>query len=430
MQLIEAKEQNRRRLSLALATLSLLGVAASKPAAADNAPGDWMFDSGLLFYKEAGGRVQVIEPAVNATLNLGDGRTLSAGFVVDSLSGATPNGAAPAATPQTFAQPSGRGKTYTTAPGATPLDHTFEDTRFAGDLGYLFPLSSNGKLGVGLSGSKEYDFTSVGANAHYTLDLNQKNTTLSAGAAFEYDLVDPVGHAPVPLTMMVDAVKDGGSSKSKNVKDILLGLTQVLGPKGLLQLNYSLSLSNGYETDPYKILSVVDSNAVPQYYVYEKRPGSRTKHALFGEYKRFVFGHDVVDFSYRYFTDSWGVRAHTADLAYRWNFSERKSLEPSVRFYAQRQADFYHAALFNGQDTTIDYASADPRLGAFNAWTGGLRYGQVLANGQELSVRVEYYKQFSRVAGVPQQAATALSQFNLAPDLSAVNISFGYRFNW
>ncbi len=144
-----------------------------------------------------------------------------------------------------------------------------------------------------------------------------------------------------------------------------------------------------------------------------------------------MFDRDVVDFSYRYFTDSWGVRAHTADPGLiAGTFSERKSLEPSVRFYTQTAADFYHAALFTDEDATVDNASADPRLGAFNAWTGGLRYGQVLANGHELSVRVEYYKQFGKVAGVPQQAATALSQFNLAPDLSAVNISFGYRFNW
>ncbi len=149
--------------------------------------------------------------------------------------------------------PSPRGAARPTPrrPEPTPLDRSFpEDTRFAADLGYLFPLSSNGHLGVGLSGSKEYDFTSVGANAHYTLDLNQKNTTLSAGAAFEYDSSDPVGGIPLPLTMMVNAVKAGGSSKSKNVKDILLGVTQVLGPRGLLQFNYSLSLSSGYQTDP------------------------------------------------------------------------------------------------------------------------------------------------------------------------------------
>jgi len=31
---------------------------------------------------------------------------------------------------------------------------------------------------------------------------------------------------------------------------------------------------------------------------------------------------------------------------------------------------------------------------------------------------------------VPAQAATALSQFNLTPNLSAVTVTLGYRFNW
>ncbi|MDB5987187.1 MAG: hypothetical protein JWR16_2240 [Nevskia sp.] len=430
MQLNDAKPQNLARMRLVAATLGLLGVTTVRPVAADDDTRKWTFDNGLLFYKENGGRVQAIEPVVNAAVDLGNDRTLSMGLVLDSLTGATPSGAAPAVTPQTFSSPSGRGKTYTIAPGATPLDNTFKDTRFAATLGYLFPLNNLSKLGVGLSGSKEYDFTSVGANTHYSLDLNQKNTTLNAGLSFEYDQVDPVGHVPIPLTMMVDAVKTGGTTKTKNVKDVLLGVTQIIDPQSLLQFNYSLSLSNGYETDPYKILSVVDSNAQPQYYVYEKRPDSRTKHALFAEYKRFVFGHDVADLSYRFFIDSWGVRAHTVDLSYRWNFSQRQYLEPNARFYTQTAADFFHAALFTGEDASVSNASADPRLGAFNAWTGGLKYGQVLGNGNELSVRVEYYKQFSKVAGVPDQAATALSQFNLAPNLSAFNVSLGYRFNW
>ena len=430
MQLNDAPSPNALRLRLAAATLGLLGVTTARPAAADDEPRKWTFDNGLLFYKESGGRVQVIEPVVNAAVDLGNDRTLSAGLVLDSLTGATPNGAAPAATPQTFSSPSGRGKTYTTAPGATPLDNTFHDTRFAADLGYRFALTPTGKLGFGLHGSKEYDFTSVGANTQYALDLNQKNSTLNAGLSFEYDQVDPVGHAPIPLTMMVNAIKTGGASKSKNVKDGLIGITQIIDPQSLLQFNYSLSLSNGYETDPYKILSVVDSNAQPQYYVYEKRPDSRTRHAFYAEYKRFVFNRDVADLSYRYFIDSWGVRAHTVDLSYRWNFSNNKYLEPTGRFYTQTAADFYHVALFTGEDSSVHDASADPRLGAFNAATGGLKYGQVLGNGNELSLRVEYYKQFSKVTDVPVQAATALSQFNLTPDLSAINLSVGYRFNW
>lgn len=433
---VQAADASRRRKQLVAATLSLLGMAAGNPAHAE--PLKWTIDSGLLYYKEGGGRVQAIEPVVNGTVDLGGERLLSAGVVLDTLSGATPNGAAPWSQPQTFTSPSGKGKSYTIAPGDTPLDPTFKDTRIAGNLGYRFPLTDVSKLQVGLNGSKEYDFLSAGANALYAYDLNEHNTTLSAGLGFEFDRLNPVGGAPNPLTRRVNAPigedNDGeglsGPSKSKNVKDVLVGITQVIDPSSLVQFNYSLSLSNGYETDPYKFLSVVDETAQPLYYVYEKRPGSRTRHAFYAEYKRSLFGRDSIDLSYRFFTDSWGIRSHTADVAYRWNISLRSYLEPSARYYKQSAADFYKPALFSGEDTTIDYASADPRLGDFSAVTGGLKYGHLLGNNQEFSVRLQAYKQFATTTHVPGQAAAALSAFDLSPNLSAVMLSIGYRFNW
>lgn len=429
-------EAAKRRKQLAAATLSLLGISGAGPASAE--PLKWTIDSGLLYYKEGGGRVQAIEPVVNGSVDLGNDRLLSAGVVLDTLSGATPNGATPWSQPQTFTSPSGKGKAYTIAPGETPLDPTFKDTRIAGNLGYRWPLTEVSKLQVGLNGSKEYDFLSAGANALYAYDLNERNTTLSAGLGFEFDRINPVGGAPDPLGLRVNApigeANDGegrsGPSKSKNVKDLLVGVTQVIDARSLVQFNYSLSLSNGYETDPYKFLSVVDDSAEPLYYVYEKRPGSRTRHAFFAEYKRSLFGRDSVDLSYRYFTDNWGIRSHTANLAYRWNLSERSYLEPSARYYKQVQADFYRTALYSGEDATVGNASADPRLGAFSAVTGGLKYGHLIGNNQEVSVRLQAYKQFAKTTNLPAQAADALSAFDLSPNLSAVMLTIGYRFNW
>jgi hypothetical protein len=56
------------------------------------------------------------------------------------------------------------------------------------------------------------------------------------------------------------------------------------------------------------------------------------------------------------------------------------------------------------------YASADFRLGNFDATTFGIKYGRDTAEGNEWSVRAEYY----------QQSGTA--------DLRAVIVQFGYRF--
>jgi Protein of unknown function (DUF3570) len=432
---VQLKRPASKRRGLTAATLGLLGAAAAPaPAQAQldvelpsEQPGkQWEFDTGLLLYSEADGRVQAVEPVVNARYNLGDERVLSTRFVIDTLTGASPNGATPASTPQTFSSPSGRGS-FTADPNERPLDDSFKDTRFALSGDYLFPVGEDGKLSYGASASKEYDFLSAGANARYAHDFNQGNTTLSAGASFEADQLNPVGGVPVGLTQPEN--KDG-DKESKSVLDVVVGLTQVLDPQSLVQVNYSLSTSSGYHTDPYKILSVVDASGEPLRYVYELRPDSRTKHAAFLRYKRFVLARDVFDVSYRFMTDDWQVDSSTLDTTWRWNYSETSYLEPHLRWYTQSAADFYHVALDDGEETTVDFASADPRLGAFDGTTVGLKYGHTFASGSSWNARLEYYQQSGKRDGVPPQAAAGLSKFDYEPDLSAVMFTVGYRFKW
>jgi hypothetical protein len=410
-----------KRAKLTAATLSLLGAVA--PARAMQ---KWDFDTAVLLYAESDSRVMAVEPVVLGTYDLGNERLLTGKLVLDALTGASPNGATPASTPQTFSRPSGSGS-FTIDPNELPLDDTFKDTRVAASGGYQLPVGEDGTLDFGLNASTEYDFFSAGASTRYAHDFNQGNTTLSAGLSFESDTIDPVGGVPVPLA--APGSKDGASD-NKSVIDVVVGLTQVLDPMSLVQFNYSLSTSSGYHADPYKILSVVDANGEPLRYVYESRPDSRTKHALFARYKRFVRARDVVDVSYRFMTDDWGVASNTIDTLYRWNYSERSYLEPHLRWYGQGEADFYRAALDDGEETTVENASADPRLGAFDGYTFGLKYGHTFDSGNSWSVRAEYYQQAGKRAGIPAAAATGLDKFDLEPDLSAVMLTVGYRFKW
>jgi hypothetical protein len=424
---------------LAMATLGLLGATAAAPAAAqvDEVPAPeqqadkkWEFDTGMLVYSEADGRVQAAEPVLRATRTFDGDRQLSLKIVLDTLTGASPNGAAPASTPQTFTRPSGKG-TYTTAPGDTPLDDTFRDTRVALSGDYRLPAGQNGVFGYGLAASNEFDFLSAGGNVRYSHDFNQRNTTLSSGVSYEADELSPVGGTPVALSQMsAPGGGAGGGGETRGVTDFVLGLTQVLDPLSLVQFNYSLSASSGYHTDPYKILSVVGADGEPLRYVYESRPDARTKHALFARYKRFTFGRDVLDVSYRFMTDDWAVRSSTVDALYRWNLGDNSYLEPHLRWYAQSQAEFYRAALYDGEEAAVDYASADPRLGAFTGYTVGFKYGRTLPSGNSWSARLEYYQQAGDRAGVPAQAAAGLAKFDLEPDLSALMFTVGYRFKW
>ena len=115
--------------SLAAATCGLLGALPSAPVAAQEAK-DWDIDSSLLYYGEDNDRVKDVSLDISIRRALDEDRSFNLNFTVDSLTGATPNGAVPTNAVQTFTGASG-GDGYTVQPGEMPLDPTFLDTRIA-----------------------------------------------------------------------------------------------------------------------------------------------------------------------------------------------------------------------------------------------------------------------------------------------------------
>jgi Protein of unknown function (DUF3570) len=435
-----AQRKPRRQIggSVAAATCALLGPAATHTVVAQELQ-PWTFDSAVLYYGEADGRVQDLSVSALLSKELREDSLLTATMTVDALTGATPNGAAPSTSPQTFTRPSGR-DSYTVGAGATPLDDSFQDTRWAFSASYAWPLARLSKLSVGGSVSAEYDYTHVGVNANIARDFNNRNTTLSFGVALANDTISPVGGTPTALSPMLPANirgEDGGfkgPDQSKDVLDLLVGVTQVLNRHSLVQFNYSLTRSDGYMNDPYKILSVVDSvNGLPvagppgsglSRYLYESRPDTREKQSLFGLYKR-DFDGNVFDVSYRYMTDDWDIKSHTIDMHYRFRLGDSgKYLQPHLRFYSQTAANFYSTVLFDAVPVPL-FASADYRLGEFDAVTLGLKYGQPTRSG-EIDARLELYRQSGTPS--PGSAVGALTNLDLYPDLNAVIAQFSYKF--
>jgi len=406
----------------------------------------WQVDSSLLVYSESDSRVSAVEPIVALRKDLGDEHIFSMKMTLDTLTGASPNGALASKQTQTFTGPSGE-KTYTAAAGETPLDSSFKDTRGALNLNWEQPISANNRISVGGNFSKEYDFTSLGLNAALAHDFNNKNTTLSFGVGYEADQINPVGSTPVEFSPIArteedddDVKKEKRGNESKNVLDLLLGVTQVINRHWLTQLNYSYGTSNGYHSDPYKVLSVLDDQGnlivhpfgnIDNWYVYESRPDSRIRSSLYWANKIHLT-EDVIDFSYRYYTDDWGIDSHTLDLRYRYEFAGNMYLEPHARWYKQSAADFYQLYIAqstqtSGSNINLDYASADPRLAELTGMTFGLKYGIELSKSSEFNIRVEQYTQKYKVNS---SDLPALSGLDLAPDMKAMTISFGYTFEF
>jgi hypothetical protein len=425
--------------ALAAATCTLLGTTSVEPVQAQEEPG-WDFNTSLLYYAEADDRVQDLSLKTLSRRTFVDDRYLGLGLTVDALTGATPNGALPQSVAQTFTKPSGK-NTFTTSPGEFPIDDSFRDTRVAVTADWSQPLGRLYTVSGGISGSFEYDYLHMGINGKLSRDFNNRNTTLSGGFALASDELDPVGGAPVGLTQMPNVGQLGprNSTESKDVLDLVFGVTQVISRNFLVQVNYSYSDSSGYLTDPYKILTLVDAvsgdpvpvvPSVPEdvgpshVNFYEHRPDSRTKHSLYTQGKYYMGG-KVLDASYRYMTDDWEIDSHTIDLHLRFPLGDTSYIEPHLRYYTQTAADFYRISLTDGEPLP-EFASADYRLADFDAITAGLKYGWKTPGGNDMSLRLEYYGQSGNVSR--GELIGSQADRDAYPDMDAVIFQYSYHF--
>ncbi|KAA1175713.1 DUF3570 domain-containing protein [Marinobacter salinexigens] len=450
MQLINDKKNGKPvGRALATATCALLGVQATTTLAKDQ-PGEWDVETALLIYSETDDRVQAAEPVISATRNFDGDKKLNLKLVADTLTGASPSGATPSDLPQTFTRPSGSGS-YTVDAGEAPLDDSFKDTRVAVSGSWTAPLNRDYTYSVGAYGSREYDYLSTAVNGSLSRYLNNKNTTLTGGLSLGVDIVDPVGGAPVGLSRM--ALRDNKieaefdqefaatreSDDTKTLVDALFGVTQVINRRTLMQFNYGVSYSSGYLTDPYKILSVIDESAGANYggnligadgnpvYLYENRPDTRMKHSLYWQTKYMLDNGDVMDGSYRFMIDDWGITSHTIDLKYRWRLAN-SYLEPHFRYYMQSEADFYQRYLteseYNSGTPTVSEASADYRLGELTGMTFGAKWGYRLDEDRELAIRAEYMIQ----SNDGDEGFGKLTSHDLYPDTNAMWLQLSYNF--
>lgn len=438
----QAKKQlsgtpKRIRESLAIATCSLLA-STSQTVTAEEFQPPWEIDASLLIYEEKD-RVSALKPMLGLRKEIGDDEYLSIRLVADALTGASPNGAVPTDTPQTFTSPSGE-SSYTTQANETPLDDSFEDFRASISTEWEKPISETLKRIYGFNFSYEHDYTSLGLSSTFNKDLNHKHTTLTIGASVNFDRVRPEGSTPEGLTTMPttafpgppgddDDDEEEGAGESKNVGELMLGITQIINRHTLAQLNYSIGYSSGYLNDPYKIITVLENDGsgnlrtTDSPYLFENRPDKRIYQSVYWKGIHQLTNEDVINISYRYFWDDWDITSHTIDLRYRWEMGGGHYLQPHVRHYQQNAARFYRQTLVDGEENNIEHVSADYRLGDFTTKTIGLKYGIFFDSGAEINIRMETIQQRGETR--KSDAVGKLSNIDLYPDMDATIVQAG-----
>ena len=398
---------------------------------------DWLYDMAFMSYYEQDAmqqdRVSIVEPVLSITKQNDSDDFLSFELVYDALTGATPNGAAASSQIQNF-------NGYLVLPGYTPLDTRFKDTRTSINLSWMQPFDRMSRYQAGISYSAETDYKSIGSNYSYIQDINNKLTTLTLGLGISYDAVNPHGGFHDSFTSIFSSTPQtitsasGGTrgedgffpGKIKTTVDMIVGLTHVLNRYSLLNFNYGISQSEGYQTDPYKIISVVDGAGLPIDYVWENRPETRFKQTLKATMVSAI-GDDALHIDYRHYVDDWGVTADTYDIKYNMRVNEKFYIIPHFRYSQQTQADFFVAGLSQGQNSP-QFASADYRLGNMTSTTIGGMMGYKINPKMTITFNAD---QISQSGYVDSSGIVGDQQLNnLFPDLTMWAFTFGVKGKW
>lgn len=254
--------------------------------------------------------------------------------------------------------------------GASPRFHTtaashMSDDRVAADV-KVKRYFDHATVSAGVAYSTEHDYKSTAFSLSGTKSSDDNNTTLSAGIGYNQDKINPTNLVVV--------------NEKKRGLELQLGVTQVLTPLDIAQLNATYTEGVGYYSDPYK--------------TFDKRPRNRSTNVLLARWN-----HHLKDMgattraSYRYYTDTFGVKAHTLGLEVVKTYPNGWTVTPGVRYSTQSKADFYYDPPFPNGRTADGYYTSDQRLANMGSVTVGLKVSKQIDEESSIDFKLESYVQ-------------------------------------
>lgn len=305
-----------RPISTSALTAAVLALCSPRPSArADNSVAYYYED-----YSEENGRILVQTQSSSADQDLGPYAHIHLTGTIDAVSGATPTG-----------EPA--------PPGSEQVNMTDIHTRrkaWSGDFSYQL---GNINIDGGFADSREPDYVSRGWSLSTLTDFNQKNTTVRFGVAGTDDNVE-VFFLPEYLP--------------KRTNDAILGVTQLIDPLTVVTFNVTFGRATGYLSEPHKFVSKsieIFQNIFLLEDFGENSPNERNTGTAYASINRaFPNLHGALEGSYRFYSDTFGIVAHTLEADWFQHLGTRFILKPSVRFYQQTAAHFYY---YNLDDTSI-----------------------------------------------------------------------------
>jgi hypothetical protein len=146
---------------------------------------------------------------------------------------------------------------------------------------------------------------------------------------------------------------------------------------------------------------------------YEHLPDQRFKLPVGIRANYFLNDRIILRSSYRFYSDNWGVQAHTAELELPVKITPFFSVSPFYRYYTQTAADYF--APYAIHASTEKYYTSDYDLSAFNSSYAGAGFRYTPEKGvfglKHWNMMELRYGHYNRNNGLTSDMLTLNAQF-------------------
>ncbi|MCY1634972.1 DUF3570 domain-containing protein [Marinifilum sp. D737] len=302
-----------------------------------------------------------------------------------------------------------------------------KDARAHINMAYSHTLAKSGNAYSILGGfSSEYDVTSFNFGGSYTFNSEDQNRSLTLDALFMNDSWNLL--YPTELRTGTEWLKDDVRTTLK----FGLSYSQVINKRLQALFSAEVVSQSGLLSTPFHRVFFDDANINDDMATLkglshvEQLDDSRLKIPISMRWNYYLSDFVRLKTFYRFYTDSWGISAHTASIELPMMISQSFIISPFFRYHTQTAADDFYEFGQASATNTPEFYTSDYDLSDFDSYKLGVgfQYSPVMGIGK--------FKSPFRKGKVAQFKSVGLrtAYYDRSDGLNAwlVSLDFGFTF--
>jgi hypothetical protein len=211
----------------------------------------------------------------------------------------------------------------------------------------------------------EYDYKSLNASLNASRSFAKDNFTLGFGVQFYKDKVSLFPD----LTRASSAIIV--NDKKRDIIAISITASQILTKKDIVLFGFNYIEASKFLESTASSVLVNGTREV------EQLPDKRVRYAISSKWVHGLSETSALNTSYRYYWDKWDLKAHTARIAYLFEYNENEDfIEFFARYHKQSSVKYFQKSF----STSAEFMTSDSDMSKFTSYEGGVYHKKTLGD--------------------------------------------------